>query len=82
VRLIITDFSTREASAIAEGSIPWKGAGRAVLRVISKKEIAASEATADRPSVVAIGFSVDPLKKPQRARYARQKRDNESWLTS
>jgi hypothetical protein len=53
-----------------------------VLRVISKKEIAASEATADRPSVVAIGFSVDPLKKPQRARYARQKRDNESWLTS
>jgi hypothetical protein len=61
VRLIITDFSTREASAIAEGFIPCTGAERAVLSVISKTAIAANETTAHRPSGMAICFSVDPL---------------------
>jgi hypothetical protein len=64
VRLIITDFSTRDASAIAEAFIPWTGAGRALLRVISKTAIAANEATTHRPSGMAICFSIDPFRKP------------------
>src|SRR5262249_50254660 len=60
---MITDFSTREASAIAEVFIPWTGAECAVLRVISKTATAANEAITHRPSGMTICFSIDPLKK-------------------
>jgi len=57
------EFSTRDASAIAEVFIPWTAAGRAVLTLITKTTIAAIEAITHRPSGMTICFSVDPSKK-------------------
>jgi hypothetical protein len=54
----MTDFSTREAAAIAEVFIPWTGAECAVLRAISKMAIAANEAIIHRPLGMTICFSI------------------------
>jgi hypothetical protein len=58
VRLIITDFSTREASANADTFIQWTGAARAMVKLINKATIAANEAIiTHRPTGIAICLS-------------------------
>jgi hypothetical protein len=70
-----TDFSTMEASAIAEAFSPWTGVARAVLKVTSRTMIAANKATINRLQQTSIGLPHRPKRGCQPASSTRQECD-------